>query len=75
MFFFSGDSSFYACTSLTQIVLTSGLVQIGPGIRIFQQSAVRSLIIPSSVTAMGEFRIININFFMIINIIIINNIY
>ena len=68
--FFSGDYSFSGFNSLTQIVLTSGLVQIGPGAQIFQYSAVKSLTIPSSVTAIGGFRVIII--IIIIYIIIIN---
>ena len=66
-FFFPGSESFQGCNSLTQIVLTSGLVQIGPEGNIFYQTAVKSLIIPSTVTAMGEFRVIII--IIIINII------
>jgi hypothetical protein len=50
-------------------VLISGLRQIGPGSQIFSQSAVNSIIIPSSVTAMGEFIVIII---LIIKIIEIN---
>ena len=65
IFTFSGGNSFSGCNSLSQIVLTSGLVQIGPGIQIFYATAVTSLIIPSSVTFMGEFRVMII----IINII------
>ena len=67
---FSGGRLFYSCASLSQIVLTSGLVQIGPGSGIFQQTAVTSITIPSSVTAMGgEFR------FVIFIIIIISYIH
>ena len=71
-FFLSGSQSFFYCTSLTQIVLTSGLPQIGPGGYIFQQTAVTSLIIPSTITAMSEFHVI---ISLIINIITINSIY
>ena len=53
-------------------MLTSGLVQIGPGGQIFQQTAVTSITIPSSVTTMGEFRVIII---ILIVTIIIDNIY
>ena len=41
-------------------MLTSGLSQIGPGVEIFSLSGVTSVTIPSTVTAMGEFRVITI---------------
>jgi hypothetical protein len=53
-FKFSGDAAFYSCTSLTQILLTSGITQIGPEGGIFQQTGVTSLTVPSTVTFMGE---------------------
>ena len=53
--FFSGDQSFYICTSLTQIVLTSGITQIGPGTGIFEYNDfLSSVTVPSTVTAIGE---------------------
>ena len=55
-FLFSGNDAFRYCYSLSQIVLTSGLPQIGPGQGIFYGSGVTSVTIPSTVTAMGEFR-------------------
>ena len=60
----SGTQSFYSCTQLTQIILTSGLTQISPGTGIFGYStAVTSLTVPSTVTAMGERDIIIITVF------------
>ena len=67
----SGDLSFYLCASITQIILTSGLTQIGPGTQIFQQTSVTSLTVPSTVTAMGERDIIIIIIIIIIIVIII----
>jgi hypothetical protein len=52
--YFSGDSAFSYCISLTQILLTSGITQIGPGTGIFAGTGVTSLTIPSTMTAIGE---------------------
>ena len=66
-FYFSGDGSFLNCLSLTQILLTSGLTQIGPGSAIFENTGVTSLTVPSTVTAIGEGLLLLLSLLLLLN--------
>ena len=55
MYLTLGGQAFTGCSLLSQIIFISGLSQIGPGVQIFQETALTSLTLPSSLTAIGNY--------------------